>query len=148
MANSYIGITLHITFHVKTNDCLVKRADLPRLFQYIGGIIREQKGTPIMVGGEPDHIHILASIPSTITVADFVMNIKKSSSKWIKTIGDRYRLFAWQDGYGAFSVSHSVIPKTIAYIARQEEHHRTVSAREEYKRFLNANELEYDEKYI
>ena len=148
MANSYIGITLHITFHVKTNDCLVERADLPRLFQYIGGIIREQKGIPIMVGGEPDHIHILSSIPSTITVADYVMNIKKSSSKWIKNIGDRYRLFAWQDGYGAFSVSHSVIPKTIAYIASQEEHHRKISTREEYKRFLDANELEYDEKYI
>ena len=148
MANSYVDITIHITFHVKTPDCTINRDDLPRLFQYIGGIIRELKGKPIIVGGEPDHVHILTTIPSTLTVADFVMHVKKNSSKWIKTLAPCYRAFAWQDGYSAFSVSHSVIPKTIAYIANQEEHHRRVSMREEYKRFLDANGIDYDEKYI
>jgi REP element-mobilizing transposase RayT len=148
MANSYIDITLHITFHVKTTDCTVCRDTLPRLFQYIGGIVRELKGKPIMVGGEPDHIHLLVSIPSTVTVADFVMNVKKNSSKWLKTVDSAYRAFAWQDGYGAFSVSHSVIPKTIKYIANQEEHHKRVSMRDEYRSFLEANGIEYDERYI
>ena len=135
MANSYVDITLHITFHVKTNDCMIERDTLPRLFQYLGGTIRGMNGKAIMIGGEPDHVHILTTIPSTITVAEFVMKIKKNSSKWLKTLGSYYRAFAWQDGYGAFSVSHSVIPKTIAYISNQEEHHRKMTMKEEYKNY-------------
>lgn len=102
----------------------------------------------LIVGGMPDHIHILASIQATLTISDFVKNIKVWSSKWLKEIGPAYRGFAWQDGYGAFSVSHSVIPKTISYISNQAEHHKKLSFREEYIQMLRANEIEYDEKYL
>ena len=148
MANSYIQLNVHITFHVKTGVDPVKMDDLPRLFAYLGGCVREQGAKAIAVGGMPDHMHMLVSIPATITVSEFVKNLKVWCSKWLKMLGDAYCGFAWQDGYGAFSVSHSVISKTISYIANQAEHHKEMTFRQEYLRMLKANELEYDEKYV
>lgn len=148
MANSYIQLNVHITFHVKIGADPIVTTDLPRLFAYLGGCVKEQNAKAIAVGGMPDHIHMLVSIPATITISEFVKNLKVWSSKWLKSQGSSYRGFAWQDGYGAFSVSHSFIPKTVSYIANQAEHHKKVSFREEYLQMLRANEIEYDEKYL
>ena len=148
MSNSFIQINLHVTFHVKSNADPIVASDLPRLFSYLGGCAKEQGVKAIAIGGMPDHIHMLVSIPATITISDFIKNTKVWSSKWLKSLGDSYRGFAWQDGYGAFSVSHSVIPATINYIANQAEHHKKTSFREEYIRFLQANEIAFDEKYL
>ena len=148
MANSYIQLNVHITFHVKSGVEPIAQADLARLFSYLGGCAREQSAKAIAVGGMPDHIHMLVSMPATITVSEFVKNVKVWSSKWLKMLGNTYRNFAWQDGYGAFSVSHSIVPKTISYIANQAEHHKRVSFREEYVSFLKANDIDYDEKFL
>lgn len=148
MANSYIQINVHVTFHVKSGCDPVVSADLPRLFAYLGGCVKEQNATAIIIGGMPDHIHMLVSVPATLSVAEFVKNIKVWSSKWLKAFGGAYRGFAWQDGYGAFSVSHSMIPKTVSYIANQQEHHKKLTFREEYLRILQANEIVYEEQYI
>ena len=148
MSNSFIQINLHVTFHVKSNAAPIVASDLPRLFSYLGGCAKEQGVKALAIGGMPDHIHMLVSIPATITISDFIKNTKVWSSKWLKSLGDSYRGFAWQDGYGAFSVSHSVIPATINYIANQAEHHKKTSFREEYIRFLQANEIAFDEKYL
>lgn len=148
MANSFVQINVHITFHIKSGVMPIVQSDLPRLFTYLGGCAKKQGAKAIAVGGMPDHIHMLVSIPATITLSDFVKNTKIWSSKWLKTLGDAYRGFAWQDGYGAFSVSHSVVAKTINYITSQSEHHKKLSFREEYLRFLQANEIEYDERYL
>ncbi len=148
MANSYIQINVHITFHVKSGVTPIIQSDLPRLFSYLGGCAKEQGAKAIAVGGMSDHIHMLVSIPATVTISDFVKKVKVWSSKWLKTLGNEYFNFAWQDGYGAFSVSHSVVPRTINYIANQAEHHKVLSFREEYLRFLQANEIEYDERYL
>lgn len=148
MANSYIQLNAHITFHVKTGVDPIRKDDLPRLFAYLGGCANEQGVKTIAVGGMPDHIHMLVSMPATVTMSDFVKRVKVWSSKWLKTLGNTYRGFAWQDGYGAFSVSHSVISKTISYIANQAEHHKKMTFREEYLRFLQANEIDYDEQYV
>lgn len=148
MANRFIQINIHLTFHIKSGVAPIVSEDLPRLFTYLGGCVREMGAKALIVGGMPDHIHILASIQATLTISDFVKNIKVWSSKWLKEIGPAYRGFAWQDGYGAFSVSHSVIPKTISYISNQAEHHKKLSFREEYIQMLRANEIEYDEKYL
>lgn len=148
MANSFIQLNIHITFHIKSGVDPIPQDDLPRLFAYLGGCANEQGAKAIAVGGMTDHIHMLVSFPSTITVSDFVKNVKIWSSKWLKTLGNAYRGFAWQDGYGAFSVSHSLIPKTINYIANQAEHHKKMSFREEYINILRANEIVYDEKYL
>lgn len=148
MANSYIQINIHVTFHIKSGVDPINSSDLPRLFAYLGGCAKEQGVKAIAVGGMPDHIHMLVSIPATITISDFVKNCKVWSSKWLKSQGNTYCGFSWQDGYGAFSVSYSVLPKAISYIANQAEHHRKMSFREEYLRFLQANEIMYDEKYL
>ena len=121
--------------------------DLERIFQYIAGIIRGLDGIAIEVGGISDHVHILASLPKTMKLIDFVRTIKSESSKWIKKLGGEYLKFSWQDGYGAFSVSSSLLNITASYIRNQSEHHRTKTFIEEYKAILEEYGISYDEKY-
>ena len=104
-------------------------------------------GSPVQVGGMPDHIHILSSLPKTLSLADFVRTIKADSSKWIKTLDDCYQSFAWQEGYGAFSVSASQMKNTISYIMGQAEHHKKRTFIEEDKLFLEAYGIDYDEMF-
>ena len=148
MANTYTKLNLHIVFHVKSTRISMRIQDLPEVFKYIGGIINNIGGCPIAVGGISNHIHILAVMPKTMSVADFVRIIKANCSKWIKTLDEYYEPFAWQEGYGAFTVSPSLINKTIHYIENQAEHHNEESAVDEFKRLLDINEIEYDERYI
>lgn len=148
MADSFVQVLVHVTFHVKSDDVLIGKDDLPRVFQYIGGVVSSLKGIPLAVGGMSDHIHILTTLPATISLADFMMNVKKGSSKWIKGIDPKYAKFAWQDGYGGFSVSYSIRDRVIGYIANQEYHHSRRTFMEEYKTFLETNNIPYDEKYL
>lgn len=137
MANAYIQNIMHITFHVG-KDCALEENDIPRLCNYIGGIVRNIGGTLIAAGGIWSHIHLLATVPKTISLSDYVMKIKANSSRWLKTLGGQYRAFSWQDGYGAFSVSASKIESVKAYIANQASHHRRVSYAEEVETFKKA----------
>ena len=114
----------------------MKEDDLPRIFRYIGGVIRGMSGHAFAVGGRPDHIHILTLLPVTIGLADFVRDIKSNTTKWVKNIDPTYKGFAWQEGYGAFSVSKSNTKAVIDYITNQEQHHRTYTAQEEFQQFL------------
>ena len=148
MASTLTKIDIHLIFHVKTTSVPIKTDDLRRAFSYIGGIIKETGGLPLEIGGMPDHIHILTSLPKTVSLSDFVQIIKSNSSKWIKTLGDSYHQFSWQEGYGAFSVSPSLIDKTVKYIRGQEEHHKKRTFKEEYILFLESYGIQYDEKYI
>lgn len=148
MADSFSQVLVHLTFHVKSTGVTIAKDDLPRVFQYIGGIVRSLKGVPMAFGGMPDHVHILSSLPKTISIADFVMNIKKSSSKWVKNLGERYACFAWQDGYCIFSVSYSIRNHVVGYITHQEKHHGRQSFQEGYRSFLESNGIDYEEKYL
>ncbi len=148
MANTYTKLNIHIVFHVKSTGVSIQKEDLPQVFQYIGGIINNVGGYPITVGGIENHIHILATMPKTMSVSEFVQKIKANSSKWIKTIDNYYESFAWQEGYGAFCVSPSLLKKTIRYIETQEQHHHEESVPNEYKRFLKTNCIEFDERYL
>ena len=148
MANSFVQIYIHLIFHVKSTGVTMASADLPRIFTYIGGIIRKLGGMSIIVGGMTDHVHSLSSLPKTMSMSDFARTIKAESSKWIKKLHPSYLRFAWQDGYGAFSVSPSLIEKTKDYINNQEKHHKVRSFREELKAILEAYGVEYDEKYL
>ncbi len=121
--------------------------DLPQIFRYIGGIINGLGGIPIEIGGTTNHVHILTSLPKSMPLIDFVREIKAFSSKWLMQLDDHYMPFAWQDGYGAFSVSPSLLDKTVQYIRKQEEHHKTRSFNEEYRLFLEAYGIDYDERY-
>lgn len=147
MASSLVKIDIHLIFHVKSSGINMRQEDLPRIFQYIGGIIRNMNAIPIEVGGMSDHVHILTSLPKGKALSDFVRDIKANSCKWIKQADAHYERFAWQDGYGAFSVSPTLLEKTINYIRRQEEHHKKRNFNDEYKLFLEHYGIDYDERY-
>ena len=148
MESSLVKIDVHIIFHIKTTSPRILSDDLEQVFKYIKGVITNIGGVLIQIGGVSDHIHILSSLPQNMCVSDFVKTIKVASSKWIKTINSDYHNFAWQSGYGAFSVSPSILDNTIRYIKNQHEHHRVKTFKEEYKMFLDAYGIEYDERYI
>lgn len=148
MGCSLVKVVVHIVFHIKTTSPIIFPEDLTRVFEYIGGIINGVGGIPIQVGGMMDHIHILATLPSTSSIADFVKTIKAESSRWIKQLNDSYHNFAWQSGYGAFSVSSSVIEKTVEYIKKQKEHHEVKTFFDEYRTILDLYKIKYDEQYL
>ena len=147
MASSLVKIDIHLIFHIKTTGVDFRHEDLPRIFRYIGGMINGFGGIPIEVGGTTNHVHILTSLPPTVALADYVRGIKANTSKWIKQLDTHYTHFAWQDGYGAFSVSPSLLDKTIQYIQNQEVHHKKRTFEEEYRLFLDAYGIKYDERY-
>ena len=147
MASALVKIDVHLIFHVKSTGVKMRKEDLERIFTYIGGVIKGVDGIPIEVGGMTDHVHILTSLPKSMSLVDFVRIVKGDSSKWMKSIDPHYTAFAWQEGYGAFSVSSSLIDKTVAYIRGQPEHHQKRSFQEEYKLFLEAYGIEYEERY-
>lgn len=147
MASTLVQQYMHIVFHTKCTSITMREEDLHRIFEYVGGIIRNINGVSIQVGGRPDHIHILASMPKTMSLADFVRTIKSNSSKWVKTLDGYYEPFLWQEGYGAFSVSASVLDKTANYIKNQKTHHNKQTYVDEYKQFLDAYHVDYDERY-
>ena len=117
----------------------MKEEDLTRIFHYIGGTIRAISGHVYIVGGRPDHIHILASPPVVVSLADFVRTIKANTSRWIKGLDSSYSNFSWQEGYAAFSVSASRKVNVIHYISNQEIHHRKQTTLEEFHQFLEKN---------
>lgn len=143
-----VKIDVHLIFHIKSTSVQMQPGDLPRIFAYIGGILKEIGCIPLIVGGVSDHIHILVTLPSEMTISELARTVKAKSSKWIKTLSPYYHEFAWQSGYGAFSVSPSILDKTIRYIMDQPIHHQKESFHDEYKAFLEAYKIPYDEKYI
>ena len=147
MANTYTQLYTHIVFHVKSTGIIMREEDLERVFQYIGGIIRDEGAIPFAVGGVADHIHILTSLPKNMSLAGFMRVIKANSSKWLRRLDSYYESFRWQDGYGAFSVSPSSMKRTTSYILTQAEHHKTKTYRDEYCEVLDAYGIEYDERY-
>lgn len=119
-----------------------------RLWPFMGGIARENRMKALGIGGVSDHVHLLVSIPAALSVAKGIQLIKGGSSAWIHGTFPNMKGFAWQEGYGAFSVSASHLGEVIAYIGKQEEHHRTKSFQEEYRAFLKKYGIAYDEKYL
>lgn len=118
------------------------------LQSYIGGIIRNKRAKLISAGGMHDHIHLYASLPSTITIADFVSTVKSNSSRWVHETFANRKGFAWQEGYGAFSVSKSEEQRVMNYIANQKQHHEKHGFKDEFRRFLEKYEVDYDERYL
>lgn len=118
------------------------------LFNYIGGVCKNLECNPIKVGGYRNHVHILCLLSKKITQISLLENVKKTSSKWIKTKGLKYQNFYWQNGYGIFSVNPSEIDIASKYIENQLEHHKTKTFQEEYIAFLKKYNVEYDERYI
>ena len=148
MSQSLSQLLVHITFHVKNSSILIKDEDSQMLYAYIGSIINDLDSKPIMINGMPDHIHIFCSLSKNIAAAKLVEDIKRHSSRWIKTISEHYKDFAWQSGYGIFSVSPSLYDKTVQYISNQKNHHQKLSFKDELLMFLKQYNIDYDERYL
>ena len=148
MSQSYVQFYTHIVFHTKNNMKFIREEIEDELYSYMGGILRNYKSIPIQIGGTSDHVHMLCTLPKTMTPADLVEEVKKSSSKWIKTKGPRYSNFYWQDGYGGFSVGWSQVDTVKNYIRNQKQHHRKVRFIDEYKSLLDEYGISYEERYL
>jgi putative transposase len=140
------NLLLHLIFSTKDRRPLITPEIRDDLFAYLGGIIREMRGTALIINGTADHVHMLIRIRPVQAAAEIARVVKANSSGWVKEKWDVQ--FAWQTGYGAFSVSESSVPAVSRYIATQEEHHKKVTFQEEYVAFLKKHKIAYDERYI
>ena len=148
MAQSLSKLYVHIIFHVKSFCVRIKNHDKLKLYAYIGAIIQDNNSIPILINGTEDHVHILCVMSKNISMARLVEEIKRHSSRWIKTIDNFYNEFACQGGYAGISVSQSIHDKTKEYISNQEKHHKKVSFKEELLAFLREYGIEYNEDYL
>jgi len=148
MAQSLSKLYVHLVFHVKNTSVIIRDEDKKELYAYMGAIINDNESIPILINGTADHVHILFVMSKNIALAKLTEEIKRHSSRWIKTIHPQYKSFAWQSGYAGFSVSQSLHDKTKNYIQNQEEHHKKMSFKEELILFLKEYGIEYNEQYL
>jgi REP element-mobilizing transposase RayT len=148
MAQSLSNILVHVVFSTKDRRPVIDPSVQPGLHRYIGGICGNLACPSLGVGGTADHVHLCVDLSRTVTVARLVEEIKKRSSKWMKTQGDRHRAFTWQTGYGAFSVGQSTLPALRAYIGDQEEHHKGRDFKAEFRALLERYHVAFDERYL
>ena len=148
MPQSLSKVIIHIIFSTKDREPWLDRDVRPRMHAYIATICRDLNGDALRGGGVADHLHIVTTLPRTLSQAAMVETLKKTSSKWIKGLDSKYRRFYWQRGYGAFSVSPSQLNALLEYVESQEEHHRTRTFQEEYREFLRKYGVEFDERYM
>jgi len=148
MAQSFASLFYHLIFSTKKRVPIITADIEPRLYQYIGGIRRADEGRLLTAGGMADHVHLLVSLSRQMAIADALRLIKTNSSKWMHETFPEQQDFAWQTGYGAFSVSYSNIQTVKQYIANQAEHHRKKTFQEEFLAFLKRHAIEYDERYV
>ena len=148
MANTFTSLHCHIIFSTKNREPWLDSAIRPRMHAYLATICRDLGGQAFRAGGVSDHVHILTTLPRTLSQAQMIEQIKKASSKWIKPLEPRYRGFFWQRGYAAVSVSPSQLDAVLQYIQIQEEHHRTRTFQEEYRELLHRHGIEFDERYV
>lgn len=148
MPQSLSKVYVHITFSTKNRKDLIDENIEARLYEYLGGTCKGLGCPPIQVGGYKNHVHILCILSKKIAQVKLLEEVKKQSSKWIKTQGERYKKFYWQDGYGIFSVNPSEIDVVIKYIQNQKEHHQKRSFKDEFRLFLKKYNVEYDERYV
>jgi len=139
---------IHLIFSTKDREPVLTREVREDLHRYFAGILKDLDSSPLVMDSRPDHVHLLFSLNKNLSLARAVMELKRGSSKWLKTQGPAFRNFHWQNGYGAFSVSQSAEAEVRRYIARQEEHHRTLSFQEEYRAFLQRYGVDFDERYV
>ncbi len=145
---SYTSLRYHIMFSTKGRRPLIKPELLARLCPYLGGMIKKLGGQPVEINGPEVHIHIVASLSPAVAVSDALRDLKANSTNWMHETFCDLRGFYWQDGYSAFSVSPSVLPRVVRYVRDQQEHHRKVTFEEELRWLLDKHGIEYDERYL
>ena len=148
MSDSYTNLLYHIVFSTKDRRPLITAEYELRLYDYIGGTIRDLGGISLALNGTEDHLHVLAKLRPDRALSDVLRKLKANASGWMHRVFPRLEDFTWQRGYGAFSASQSSVREVTRYIARQKEHHRRTSFRDEFIKFLVANQIEFDQRYI
>jgi REP element-mobilizing transposase RayT len=149
MAQSLSQVYLHIVFSTKNRARFLQdRALRERTHAYLAGACRNLDSPSIIVGGVEDHVHILCRLAKTLSISEFIRELKRESSKWLKEQSSDLSSFFWQGGYGAFSISPAHVKGLTDYITNQEEHHKKETFQEEFRRLLRLYEIEFDEKYV
>jgi len=148
MPQSYTCLHYHLVFSTQNRNPVITPKLQPRLWEYLGGIVRGEGGIPIQIGGIADHVHLLVTLRQQPAISEFLRQLKAVSSGWVHDNFPEVTGFWWQTGYGAFTVSHSVIDSVKAYIENQEEHHKTRTFQEEYRMLLIKHRIKFDEEYI
>ncbi len=148
MAGTYTELIYHLIFSIKHREPLISPRLRAELYPYIGGILRDQGGHLLEVGGMPDPLHLLIRIKPDMSVSEIVRLVKANSSKWANERPDQTGRFAWQRGYGAFTVSLSQVPMVSQYVRTQEDHHRKTTFQEEFLEFLKRHEIQFDEQHL
>jgi REP element-mobilizing transposase RayT len=148
MPQSLSKVYVHITFSTRKRYPFIDDNIKQELWTYIGGICKVMECNPIRVGGYNDHVHICCLLSRKITQSKLMEELKKQSSKWIKTKGKAYSEFYWQDGYALFSVNPSELENVVKYIEEQKEHHTKRTFQEEVLAFLKKYKVDYDERYL
>jgi putative transposase len=148
MAETFTNLIYHIVFSTKNRQPLITNAHQSRVYDYIGGTIRELGGISLAINGTEDHVHVLAKLRQDKSLSDVLRELKANASGWMRNVFPDLKDFSWQRGYGAFTVSQSNVEQVKDYIARQKEHHQKKSFREEFKDFLEVNGIEYNEECL
>ena len=148
MAGTFSQIYIQVVFAVKGRDSLIHHAWEEELYKYISGIVKNKEQKLLAINGMPDHIHILIGMKPSCSLSDLVREIKKSSNEFIKEKKFSKFKFQWQEGYGAFSYSHSALDNVITYIQNQKEHHKKQTFKDEYKEFIIQFQIEHKDEYL
>ncbi len=148
MSQSLSCILVHIIFSTKMRRPFIHSKIQQDLYSYMAGTAKALDCYVHKIGGVEDHVHLLLSLPRTLTLSKLIEEVKKGSSKWVKTKGEAYKDFSWQKGYGAFSIGQSNFGALQKYIENQAEHHKKVSFQDEFHVFLKKYGIEYDENYL
>ena len=148
MAQSLARILIHIVFSTKERRPLIGDDTMPRLHGYLAKVCQSCGCDAYQVGGTADHVHMLVSLSRTIAVADLVRVVKRDSSHWMKSQCEGTVPFAWQNGYGAFSLGHSQKQAVVEYIVNQADHHAERSFQDEFRALLRRYQVDYDERYV
>jgi REP element-mobilizing transposase RayT len=148
MASTYLSLHVHIVFGTKDRIPIIHESWRSQLHEYLGGIAKGLGAVPEKIGGVADHVHLLVRLKSTHCLSDFVRELKKASTSWIHEQTPIGKKFAWQSGYAAFTVSATSVEAVRDYIARQEEHHRVKSFREEFVGMLEKAGIDYDPAHL
>lgn len=148
MPQSLARLHIHLVFSTKNREPLITDPVRDSLHAYMATVLQNLGCTPVLINSVEDHAHLLFDLSRTVSISQVVEDVKKASSKWIKTQGAAFAAFAWQSGYGAFAVSESNVETVHEYIANQREHHRKKSFQDEYRQFLERHGIAFDERYV
>ena len=148
MAHTFTTLLTHVVFSTSERRPFLSETMRHDVHAYIGGILKQLHAFPIAIGGTSDHLHVLTRLPADLSVADCLRVVKSNSSRWIKERWPERRLFSWQGGYGAFSVSESNRDAVIRYIQDQEQHHQRISYEDEFLALLKKHGVDFDELYV